>query len=88
MEAPEMFVRTISLAAAALALQIAAASAAQCPLDMKKIDAALTANPQLSAAQLEEVKALREAGEAQHKSGQHKESVETLKKAKSILGID
>ena len=83
-----MFVRTISLAAAALALQVAAASAGQCPLDMKKIDAALAAGPQLSAAQLDEVKTLRKTGAAQHKSGQHKQSVETLHKAKAILGVN
>ena len=83
-----MFVRTISLAAAALALQVTAASAGRCPLDMKTIDAALAAGPQLSAAQLAEVKTLRKTGEAQHKSGQHKQSVESLHKAKAILGVD
>jgi hypothetical protein len=54
---------------------------------MKKIDAALAASPQLSAAQLDEVKTLRAMGEKQHKSGQHKQSVGTLKQAKTILGI-
>ena len=83
-----MFVRTIPLAAAALALQVAAASAGQCPLDMKKIDAALAAGPQLSAAQLDEVETLRKTGADQHKSGQHKQSVDTLHEAKAILGIN
>ncbi|MDH3594491.1 MAG: hypothetical protein OEU09_11920 [Rhodospirillales bacterium] len=83
-----MFVRTIFLAAAALALQVTAASAGQCPLDIKKIDAALAASPQLSAAQLDEVKTLRKTGADQHKSGQHKQSVETLHKAKAILGVN
>ena len=82
-----MFIRSVVLAAAALALQATVAVAGQCPLDMKKIDAALAASPQLSAAQLAEVKALREQGQEQHESGQHSQSVETLKKAKDILGV-
>lgn len=58
-----------------------------CPLDMKAIDEALSRNPQLSAAQLAEVKKYRAEGEALHKAGKHGQSVETLGKAKQILGI-
>ncbi|MDH3472269.1 MAG: hypothetical protein OEM59_01145 [Rhodospirillales bacterium] len=77
------------LAATFLSLALAApALAGQCPADMKKIDAALAASPDLTAEQLAEVSKLRTEGEAQHKGGQHKESVETLAKAKEILGID
>jgi hypothetical protein len=54
---------------------------------MKEIDAALSANPQLSADKLAEVKKLRAEGEAFHKAGKHQESVDTLGKAKTILGI-
>ena len=54
---------------------------------MKKIDAALAKNPQLSAAQMEEVKKLRAQGEALHKAGKHQESVDTLAKAMQILKI-
>jgi hypothetical protein len=75
------------LIATALALATASALAGHCPMDMKQIDQALSANPQLSAEQLAEVKKLRAEGEAQHKAGKHEESVKTLGKAKSILGI-
>ena len=62
------------------------ALANQCPGDMAEIDAALQTTS-LSAAQMDEVKALRATGEEQHKAGSHAESVETLAKAKAILGI-
>ena len=61
--------------------------AAHCPADMKKIDAALTASPKLTDAQMSEVKQLRADGEALHKAGKHQESVDTLAKAMKILGI-
>lgn len=63
------------------------AVAAQCPLDMKKIDEAMSANPAISAEQMAEVKQLRAEGEALHEAGKHGESVDTLAKAKAILGI-
>lgn len=59
-----------------------------CPKDMKKIDAALAENPELSAEQLAEVKKLRAEGEDLHKAGKHQESVDTLAKAMKILNID
>ena len=65
----------------------ASALAGHCPMDMKEIDAALSANPQLSADKLAEVKKLRAEGEAFHKAGKHQDSVDTLGKAKTILGI-
>jgi len=74
----------------ALALAVGASTAAfanHCPVDMQQIDAALAANPKLSAEQLAEVKKLRAEGEAQHNGGDHAKSVETLAKAKAILGI-
>jgi hypothetical protein len=70
-----------------LACVSASALAGHCPMDMKEIDAALSANPQLSADKLAEVKKLRAEGEAFHKAGKHQESVDTLGKAKTILGI-
>ena len=78
----------VSATALALALVSGAAIAGQCPVDMKKIDAALTENPQLSADQMSKVKELRAKGEELHKSGKHGESVRTLGEAKTILGID
>ena len=64
-----------------------AALAFHCPVDMKKIDAALDKKPTLSAAQMAEVKKLRADGEAFHKAGKHQESVDTLAKAMKILGV-
>ena len=63
------------------------AFAFHCPQDMKKIDDALAKNPQLSAAQMDEVKKYRAEGEALHKAGKHQESIDTLAKAMGILGI-
>lgn len=72
---------------AALAFASTAAFAFHCPSDMKKIDAALAKHPNLSAAQLSEVKQYRAEGEALHKAGKHQKSVDTLAKAMNILGI-
>jgi len=58
-----------------------------CPMDMKAIDEALAKNPPLSAEQMTTVKQYRAEGEAMHKAGKHQQSVETLGKAKKILGI-
>lgn len=63
------------------------AMAFHCPADMKKIDAALATNPQLTSAQMSEVKKLRVDGETLHKAGKHQESVDTLAKAMKILAI-
>ncbi|MEQ1516729.1 MAG: hypothetical protein ABL931_09600 [Usitatibacteraceae bacterium] len=71
----------------ALMLASFTAFAFHCPTDMKKIDEALAKNPQLSAAQMAEVKKLRADGEAAHKAGKHQESVDTLAKAMKILGV-
>ena len=75
-----------ALAATAL-FASSAAMAFHCPADMKKIDEALAKNPQLSAAQMGDVKKLRADGEALHKAGKHQESVDTLAKAMKILQI-
>lgn len=75
------------LVAATLALVSSTAFASSCPREMKAIDAALAKNPKLSAQQMADVKKYRAEGERLHKAKQHKESVETLNKAKSILGI-
>lgn len=73
---------------AALMLTFAGtAFAMHCPMDMKKIDAALAKNPNLSSTQLAEVKKLRAEGEALHNAGKHQQSVDTLGKAMKILGI-
>ncbi|OGI65451.1 MAG: hypothetical protein A2W18_03240 [Candidatus Muproteobacteria bacterium RBG_16_60_9] len=74
-------------AAATLALISTTAFAFHCPADMKKIDAALAANPKLSSTDMTEVKRLRSEGEALHKAGKHQESVDTLAKAMKVLNV-
>jgi hypothetical protein len=73
--------------AAAMFAFAGGAFAAHCPMDMKKIDEAMSKNPSLSADKLAEVKQLRAEGEALHKAGNHGASVEKLGKAMAILGI-
>jgi hypothetical protein len=70
-----------------LVLVSTGAFAFHCPIDMNKIDEALANNQTLSEAQMSEVKQYRADGEAFHKAGKHQESVDTLAKASSILGI-
>ncbi len=79
--------KRIAIAAILTAVLVGPALAGQCPKDMKKIDAALAASPQISAEQMAEVTALRAQGETEHKGGQHGASVKTLAKAMEILGI-
>ncbi|MEX0810509.1 MAG: hypothetical protein WD044_17440 [Dongiaceae bacterium] len=64
------------------------AYAAQCPMDMADIDAALAMSPDLTADQLADVERLRAEGEALHAVGDHDGSVAALAEAKAILGID
>jgi len=73
--------------AAALMFASATAFAMHCPKDMKEIDDALAKKPKLTEAQAKDVAKLRADGEAQHKAGKHAESVESLGKAKAILGL-
>ena len=80
--------KRILLAAAMSIVLSTPAFAFHCPKDMADIDAALAGNPELTAEQLAEVKSLRSKGEELHNAGQHQESVDTLAKAKAILGIE
>ncbi len=79
------------VSAAALVALVAVASApalaGTCPKMVKKIDAALAANPQVSAEQMTQITKLRDEGAAQHKAGSHAASVDSLNKALEILGI-
>ena len=79
--------KRILLTAAAVVALAAPAFANHCPKDMAAIDAALAKNPKLSDAQMTQVKELRAEGEAAHKAGDHKTSIEKLQKAEDILGI-
>jgi hypothetical protein len=60
--------------------------ASQCPGDVKAVDAALTTTS-IPAEVKAAVTDLRNAGETLHKAGKHKESVNALAVAKSLLGI-
>lgn len=62
------------------------ALAFHCPADMAEIDAALP-GATLSEEQMAQVKELRALGEQQHAAGDHQASVDTLAKAKQLLGI-
>ncbi len=74
------------IAAGAVLVAIAGpAYAYQCPLLVIKIDKSLAAAANLSAAQLEEIKQLRNDGEAEHKAGKHGDAVTTLNKALAQL---
>ena len=79
----------IAVFTALLAMSWAApAFATECPTDMKEIDQALAkGTKKLSASDLEKVKKLRAEGEKLHKEGKHKESMDVLDQAKTILGI-
>jgi len=81
-------VKRIAVVAAVIAMGwFGAAFASSCPTDMKEIDEALAKGTKLSPANLEKVKKFRAEGEKLHKAGKHKESIDTLEKAKVILGI-
>ncbi|HLE94212.1 MAG TPA: hypothetical protein VI543_06465 [Sulfuricaulis sp.] len=73
--------------ATVLLLISTSAFAFHCPKEMKKIDAALAAKPQLTSAQMTEVKKLRAEGETFHKAGKHQEALDALGKAQKILKI-
>ena len=64
------------------------ALASHCPTDVKAIDDALAKKPKLTEAQMKEVKAQRDAGEAAHKAGKHKEAEDSLHKAMATLKIE
>jgi hypothetical protein len=78
--------RSLALAVAMI-FASGTALAFHCPKDMKEIDDALAKKPQLSPAKMAEVTKLRADGEALHKAGKHQESVDTLARAKALLGL-
>jgi hypothetical protein len=80
-----MFKRTL-FAAAGLALLATPVLAAQCPANMRQIDAALQTT-QVSAADKAKAMELRQEGERLHAAGQHQQSMDKLSEAKKILKI-
>jgi outer membrane murein-binding lipoprotein Lpp len=77
----KFIIAAIALATTSLAF------ANSCPMQMKEIDAKISTNPQLSAADMGKVKTLRTDGEAFHKAGKHAESEKALGEAKKLLGM-
>ena len=77
----KFIISDIALATTSLAF------ANSCPAQMKEIDAKLSSNLTLSAADMSKVKTLRADGEAFHKAGKHAESEKALGDAKKLLGI-
>ena len=77
---------TVLMLMLAATLGAGSANAGSCPLDMRKIDAAMAAS-KLSMSDMEKVKALREEGERLHQSGNHADSMAVLDQAKQLLGI-
>ena len=78
----------LRILAIAIGLALAGnAYAFHCPKEMKKIDDALAAKPDVTAKQLAEVKRLRAEGEALHKQGKHQASLDALDEAEKILNI-
>jgi hypothetical protein len=78
----------LRILAIAIGLALAGnAHAFHCPKEMKKIDDALAAKPDITADQLAEVKRLRAEGESLHKQGKHQASLDALGKAEKILHI-
>ncbi len=75
------------LAAAVLMLFDSPVLAGECPVYIVRIDAALAAGTSLSDSDLAKVKVLRDKGYKLHRTGRHRQSVETLAQAKAILGI-
>ena len=79
--------RALISAAALTLLLTGQAFAFQCPADVAAIDAALPASS-LSDEDKAQVTELRNQGEDLHNNGQHQEAVDTLAKAKEMLGIN
>lgn len=76
----------IFLTAAFIAAMTGSALAGACPGLMNKVDKALPSTT-ISAEDKAKVMALRATGEQQHSSGQHAESVASLKAALKLLGM-
>ena len=72
----------------AFALIAMPALAGHCPVDVKAIDAALAAGPDLDADELSEVMEQRNEGEQLHNDGKHGESLEVLHEAMDTLELE
>ena len=80
--------KSILVAAAVVAVMTSPAFAKHCPKDVQIIDQALPKAMGLSKMQMAEVKALRDKGDALHKSRKHGDSIKALHAAIKILGVE
>ena len=81
--------RYVSIFAATFVISLAVtpAHAFQCPVDIKKIDAALAkVGPAMPAETKQKVQSLRDQGEKLHNGGDHGASVKVLAEALKLLG--
>jgi hypothetical protein len=80
----DKMIKRIALAAVVTVAFAGQALAAHCPADVKAIDNAL-AKMSVPADKKPEIMSLRNEGDALHKAGKHKESVDTLAKAMRMI---
>ena len=80
-------IRSVQIVVAATVLVAFAgpAYANYCPSLMSGIDEALQTASNLSSAQVDEIKRLRDEGAKSHRAGNHGESIAKLKKASALL---
>ena len=81
-----MNLRATLVAATLVAADSAPALASQCPMHVKKIDAAM-AGAKLGQEQMAEVHRLRDEGQKLHGESKHQASMEALAKAEKMLGL-
>ena len=73
--------------AVAFVLVVSPAIAGNCPSKVAEIDAALSSGS-VPAKNIEDVTALRNKGDTQHKEGDHSDSVVTLNLAMELAGLN
>lgn len=78
--------KNLTLAALLVVGMASPALASHCPMDMKKIEAAMK-TAMLDDAKKKKVMELYEKGKAEHESGNHKASEADLAEAMKLLGI-
>lgn len=80
--------KSILVAGAVLVAMASPALAKHCPKDLAIVDQALTKASGMDKMKMTEAKALRDKGDAAHKSGDHAGSIKALHDAAKILGVE
>ena len=80
--------KLVLLTAALVLATVSPAFAKHCPNDVKIVDQSLKKDMGMTKMQMTEVKALRDKGDALHKSGQHGDAIKALHEAVKILGVE